>query len=142
MLAAGFDVPYVRAQVGHRDPAATLGVYAQVIERPDRDRLRAEMRELLGDGTTEASEALREPQDVRLPSEKDPRAYPVRSGCGSMGDLVVGGGLVQCGESEQRLEGGHGGVAAVVAEDVLVEVDLEVRVADAAVGAVHPGLEV
>jgi len=50
MMAAGFDVPYVRAQVGHRDPAVTLAVYAQVIERPDRDQLRAEMRELLGDG--------------------------------------------------------------------------------------------
>jgi integrase len=49
MLAAGFDVPYVQAQVGHRDPAVTLAVYAQVIRRPDRDRLRAEMRELLGE---------------------------------------------------------------------------------------------
>jgi hypothetical protein len=29
-----------------------------------------------------------------------------------------------------------------VAEDVLVEVDLQVRIADAAVGAVQPGLEV
>ena len=73
MLAAGFDVPYVRAQVGHRDPAVTLGVYAQVIERPDRDRLRAEMRELLGDGAAEAGEASRGPEAVRQPAEKAPK---------------------------------------------------------------------
>jgi integrase len=70
MLAAGFDVPYVRAQVGHRDPAVTLAVYAQVIERPDRDRLRAEMRQLLGDGAAEVSEASRAPEPVRASSEK------------------------------------------------------------------------
>ena len=46
MLAAGFDVPYVRAQVGHTDPTMTLAIYAHVIERPDRDRLRSDMREL------------------------------------------------------------------------------------------------
>jgi integrase len=51
MLAAGFDLPYVQDQVGHRDPAATLRVYAQVLRRLDRDRLRTEMRELLGEGT-------------------------------------------------------------------------------------------
>jgi Phage integrase family len=49
MLAAGFDVPYVQAQAGHRDPAVTLAVYTQVIRRPDRDRLRADMRGLLGE---------------------------------------------------------------------------------------------
>jgi integrase len=49
MLAAGFDVPYVQDQVGHLDPTTTLAVYAQVIRRPDRDALRAEMRALLGD---------------------------------------------------------------------------------------------
>jgi integrase len=47
MLAAGFDLAYVQAQVGHRDPAVTLGIYAQVIRRADRDELRAEMRALL-----------------------------------------------------------------------------------------------
>jgi integrase len=31
LLAAGADVPYVMAQVGHNDPKTTLGVYAQVI---------------------------------------------------------------------------------------------------------------
>ena len=49
MLAAGFDVPYVQDQVGHADPTTTLAVYARVIRRADRDALRAELRELLGE---------------------------------------------------------------------------------------------
>jgi hypothetical protein len=49
MLAAGFDLPYVQEQVGHRDPSTTLKIYAQVIRRPDRDQLRAETRALLGE---------------------------------------------------------------------------------------------
>jgi hypothetical protein len=68
----------------------------------------------------------------------------VRSGCCliSSGDLVVGGGRALGAEPKQGLEGGHWGAAAVMAEDVLVEVDLQVGVADAAVGAVHPRLQV
>jgi integrase len=49
MLAAGFDLPYVQDQVGHRHPSTTLAIYAKVIRRPDRDVLRAEMRALLGE---------------------------------------------------------------------------------------------
>jgi hypothetical protein len=49
MLAAGFDLPYVQEQAGHRDPTTTLKIYAQVIRRPDRDQLRAYMRALLGE---------------------------------------------------------------------------------------------
>ena len=48
MVAAGYDIPYIQAQVGHRDPSTTLSVYAQVLARPDRDELRAEIRQLLG----------------------------------------------------------------------------------------------
>jgi hypothetical protein len=40
MVAAGYDLPYIQAQVGHRDPSTTLAIYAQVIARPDRDELR------------------------------------------------------------------------------------------------------
>src|SRR5579884_4097052 len=47
MLAAGHDLPYVQAQVGHEDPATTLRVYAQVINQPNREQLRREMRDLL-----------------------------------------------------------------------------------------------
>jgi len=50
MLAAGFDVPYVQDQVGHTDPTTTLGIYARVIRRSDRDRMRTELRELFGEG--------------------------------------------------------------------------------------------
>jgi integrase len=48
MIAAGYDIPYVQAQVGHVDPSTTLGIYAQLMARRDRDELRAEIRELLG----------------------------------------------------------------------------------------------
>ncbi len=47
-IAAGFDIPYVQAQVGHSDPKVTLAVYAQVMRHPDRDQLRAEIGALLG----------------------------------------------------------------------------------------------
>jgi hypothetical protein len=36
MLAAGADVPYVQAQVGHTDPKFTLEIYAMVLKRRDR----------------------------------------------------------------------------------------------------------
>ena len=49
MLAAGFDLRYVQEQVGHEDPSTTLKLYAQVIRRPDRDQLRADMRALPGE---------------------------------------------------------------------------------------------
>jgi integrase len=48
MVAAGYDLPYVQAQVGHVDPTTTLSIYAQLIARHDRDQLRAEIRGLLG----------------------------------------------------------------------------------------------
>jgi hypothetical protein len=46
------------------------------------------------------------------------------------------------GEAEEGLEGGHWGMSAVEAEGELVEVGLEVIVADAVVGPAEPGLEV
>jgi integrase len=55
MVAAGFDLPYIQAQVGHVNPTTTLAIYAQMIARADRDRLRAEIRELLGIEPTEAA---------------------------------------------------------------------------------------
>ena len=36
MLAAGADVPYVQAQVGHTDAKLTLEIYALVLKRRDR----------------------------------------------------------------------------------------------------------
>ncbi len=48
MIAAGYDLPYGQAQVGHADPTVTLGIYAQVMRRGDREELKAEIRDLLG----------------------------------------------------------------------------------------------
>jgi integrase len=52
MIAAGYDLPYVQAQVGHDDPGVTLSIYAQVMRRADREELRAEIRGLLGVSST------------------------------------------------------------------------------------------
>jgi integrase len=59
MIAAGYDLPYVQAQVGHADPSVTLAVYAQVMRRADRDELRAEIRGLLGVAAHPANGELR-----------------------------------------------------------------------------------
>jgi integrase len=55
MLAAGHDVPYVQSQVGHLDPTITLAVYAQLIRRPDRERMRSELRSFLDTPLSEPS---------------------------------------------------------------------------------------
>ena len=47
-----------------------------------------------------------------------------------------------CAQAQQSLEGGHGGVAAVVPEGELVQVDLQVLGRGAVVGAGDPGFEV
>jgi integrase len=77
MVAAGYDLPYIQAQVGHRDPSTTLAIYAQVIARPDRDQLRAEIRQLLGvEPAPQARPRGRNPRrqlelfDLRTASEK------------------------------------------------------------------------
>jgi integrase len=64
MLAAGYDVPYVQAQVGHEDPTTTLGIYARVINQPNRDRLRKEMSELLRGGVNEPPTPRDGPQSL------------------------------------------------------------------------------
>lgn len=51
LIAAGYDLPYVQAQVGHANPSLTLSIYAEVMRRPDRDQLREEIRGLLGTAT-------------------------------------------------------------------------------------------
>ena len=40
LIAAGYDLPYVQAQVGHDDPSVTLSIYAQAMRSPDREELR------------------------------------------------------------------------------------------------------
>jgi integrase len=58
MVAAGFDLPYVQDQVGHIHPTTTLATYAQVIRRPDREAVRAEMRSVLGEDHAPTDERL------------------------------------------------------------------------------------
>src|SRR3954462_14964922 len=62
---------------------------------------------------------------------------------GSLGvDVPVGGWRLLAAEAEQGLKGRHRGPASVKAEDVLVEVDLQVFPGHAAVRALQPALEV
>jgi integrase len=58
MVAAGYDIPYIQAQVGHVQPSTTLAIYAQLMRRSDRDQLRSEIRDILGV----------EPQDTNRPA--------------------------------------------------------------------------
>jgi len=99
---------------------------------------------LMGRAVVKAAAFIHPVADA-LAAYKRADAYPVSSkwglGC-SAGDLLVGGGVVQGAESEEGLECRHWCAAAVVTEDVLIEIDLEVLVRDAAVRAVHPGLKV
>jgi len=71
MVAAGFDVPYVQDQVGHADPTTTLAVYARVIRRADRDALRAELRELLGEDRLATDELARMRRLTDDPADTD-----------------------------------------------------------------------
>jgi integrase len=84
MIAAGYDLPYVQAQVGHVDPSVTLSIYAQVMRRADRDELRAEIRELLG----VRSAALATDQSQRAVGRVD---APVRSFQGDDLSAIVRG---------------------------------------------------
>jgi integrase len=85
MLAAGFDLPYVQEQVGHQDPTTTLKIYAQVIRRPDRDNLRADMRALLGEdrpGIGPAPEPQPATDPVSRPVAEEARAANEKAGNG------------------------------------------------------------
>jgi integrase len=77
-IAAGFDIPYVQAQVGHADPSVTLALYAQVMRQPDRDELRAEIRQLLGvpQGTQDQLSDVRQAPALRRGSQPRARTDP------------------------------------------------------------------
>jgi hypothetical protein len=54
MFAAGAEIPYVMAQVGHGDSKVTLEIYAQVLKRRDREQIgRAFDHLLVGGGRRE-----------------------------------------------------------------------------------------
>ena len=49
MLAAGAEVPYVQAQVGHSDAKVTLEIYAIVLKRRERRQFAAAFDALMQD---------------------------------------------------------------------------------------------
>jgi integrase len=65
MFAAGAEIPYVMAQVGHGDSKVTLEIYAQVLKRRDREQVGRAFDHLLvgggggGDPRTAARAARR-----------------------------------------------------------------------------------
>ena len=68
MLSAGADIPYVQAQVGHRDPKLTLSIYALVLQRRDRDQFGDAFDRLMRD-------AIPSMQPARMQSTRpDPEA--------------------------------------------------------------------
>lgn len=72
-----------------------------------------------------------------------PHDYPVGSGgCFPANDLAIGRWLLERSEAEEGLERGHRRASPVVAEDELVEIDVQVVGRDAAVSALKPGLQV
>jgi integrase-like protein len=61
MLAAGVDLRWVQAQVGHEDAKMTLEVYTQVLQRKDRDLYTEAFDRLMAD----AIPAAATPKDQR-----------------------------------------------------------------------------
>jgi hypothetical protein len=47
MFAAGAEIPYVMAQVGHADSEVTLEIYARVLKRRDREQVGMAFDDLL-----------------------------------------------------------------------------------------------
>jgi integrase len=84
MIAAGYDLPYVQAQVSHDHPNITLAIYAQVMRRADREQLKAEIRGLLG----VASEAVPSGQNQLAAGRSD---VPIRSARGAQTSANVRG---------------------------------------------------
>jgi hypothetical protein len=59
MFAAGAEIPYVMAQVGHGDSKVTLEIYAQVLKRRDREQIGRAFDHLLVGGGGEPRTAAR-----------------------------------------------------------------------------------
>ena len=60
----------------------------------------------------------------------------------SASNLSVRGGRTSRPEAQQRLKGGHGLPPTIVPKDELVEIDLQLRFADAVIRADQPLLQV
>ena len=75
MFAAGAELPYVMAQVGHGDSKVTLEIYARVLKRRDRDDIRRAFDHLLlGRGESEAGAPEAASELPKRPTRKRPRA--------------------------------------------------------------------
>jgi integrase len=75
MFAAGAEIPYVMAQVGHDDSKVTLEIYARVLKRRDRDDIgRAFDHLLLGRAETERDAPELTSQPPEESARKRPRA--------------------------------------------------------------------
>ena len=80
MFAAGAEIPYVMAQVGHEDSKVTLEIYARVLKRRDRDEIgRAFDHLLLGDAAGRDAGAV-DPPRTRLESARERAGIPAESG--------------------------------------------------------------
>ncbi len=73
MLAAGADVPYVQAQVGHTDPKLTLEIYALVLRRRDRVQFAEAFDGLMRDSIPSI-------QPAKMPSDGDESQTPAPAG--------------------------------------------------------------
>ena len=70
MFAAGAEIPYVMAQVGHEDSKKTLEIYARVLKRRDRDDIGKAFDHLLL-GRVGAANASEERSLTQLRSRHD-----------------------------------------------------------------------
>ena len=76
MFAAGAEIPYVMAQVGHGDSKVTLEIYAHVLNRRDREQIGRAFDQLLV-GAGEASRAPRRgPRGARSSGPRRRRDEP------------------------------------------------------------------
>jgi hypothetical protein len=84
MFAAGAEIPYVMAQVGHDDSKVTLEIYAQVLKRRDREQIgRAFDHLLVAGGRVEPSttaRASRHPDQSLQGGATDWAGTPAESG--------------------------------------------------------------
>jgi integrase len=71
MFAAGAEIPYVMAQVGHDDSAVTLQIYARVLKRRDRDDIGRAFDSLLLGRDEPDTRASTQPENT-APEESQP----------------------------------------------------------------------
>ncbi|MGZ6724699.1 MAG: tyrosine-type recombinase/integrase, partial [Solirubrobacteraceae bacterium] len=76
MFAAGAEIPYVMAQVGHGDSKVTLEIYAQVLKRRDREQVGRAFDHLLVGGGRASRTPRRGLRGARSVAPRQPRDAP------------------------------------------------------------------